>query len=318
MLQNELFYSYVDESDKEFMAIESAYDIDMAKSFLAIEYADRLYDIKCMQCDLKVLNESGTYDDLDALYEAAGKENGDRKQNIFKTIFEKIVKFLNDVWTSVKNLFTKNTEEELKKAADSGKIKGIQMKDPNKIISIVSGVMKKIGGFLKPGVTVTNEDGEKSISIVKSAITAIEGVGVVAIGAKAIPAIMDKLGKAKDSIALPCNGLIERPGLGDGWRGLANAVSDLSKELGKCMKDTASAVFNALKNVGSDIKQSASNLKDAAISKVKGAASKGEDYYYPATTESADDDDLGLDDEFLESEELSTTCDDILAIIDAM
>ena len=83
-MQNELFYSYIDDNDKEFMAIEAAADIEMQKSLLALEYADRLYDIKLRQAELKVLNESGTFEDLDALYEAAGKENSERKDGARK------------------------------------------------------------------------------------------------------------------------------------------------------------------------------------------------------------------------------------------
>ena len=187
MMQNELFYSYIDDSDKELMAIEAAADIEINKSLLALEYADRLYDIKLMQADLKVLNESGTFEDLDMLYEAAGKENADRKEGIVKTIWNKILKFLGDMRDAIGRLISKNKMNELKNAEGNTSVK-----DPNKVLSAVKNAVSSVGKFLKPGVTVTNDDGEKVVSITKTLVTTIEGIGVTAIAIKTIPGLFLK------------------------------------------------------------------------------------------------------------------------------
>lgn len=309
-MQNELFYSYIDDNDKEFMAIEAAADIEMQKSLLALEYADRLYDIKLRQAELKVLNESGTFEDLDALYEAAGKENSERKDGIIKTIWNKISKFISDIKTAIVNLVTKKKVDDFTDAANSGKLGNINLpKDPNKIMDAVKSALSKVSRFLRPGITVTKEDGEKVFSIGKTLITTIEGIGAVTIGAIAIPKLWVKLQGMGNDIQKKCEELKNNPPLGEG-----------AAAIGNFFQSCADKVLGSLKSLGGIISAGADKVKggvEKAAGAVKNVAgkigSKGNSEEEVATEESVDDFD-GI----IESTEFEESCDDIINSINAI
>lgn len=321
MMQNELFYSYIDDSDKELMAIEAAADIEINKSLLALEYADRLYDIKLMQADLKVLNESGTFEDLDMLYEAAGKENADRKEGIVKSIWNKVLKFLNDMKTAVGNLFTKKKMSDLEKVDGNTKIK-----DPNKVLSTVKNAVSSVGRFLKPGVTVTNEDGEKVVSITKTLVTTIEGIGLTTIAVKTVPGLVVKAQSFGNDLIKKVEDIKNNPPKGNGINALvqffktcADKVSEIVKSIWKAIsgffkKDKAEAVSGEVIDANgnpADIQRRITGSKQKALPD-KGTLS-GSPLRRPVqVAESADD--MGI----LESDELEESCDDIMNSIDAI
>lgn len=320
MMQNELFYSYIDDSDKEFMAIEAAADIEIQKSILALEYADRLYDIKLKQAELKVLNESGTFEDLDTLYEAAGQENSERKEGILKTIWNKLLKFLTDIRTSIGNLFTKDKMKALETADGSS-----QIKDPNKILSTIKNAVTSAGKYLRPGVTVTNEDGEKVFSIGKSMITAIEGIGLVAFSIKGIPALYIKAKSLGDTLIKKCQELKDKPPLGDGVKALTQffkSCSDKISELLKSLWNAASGFFKKSKKGENAEGGSAGSAGTDAIEGPTGGPARltdkgaftGSRLKQPKKVQESVNDDLGI----LESAELEESCDDIINTIDAI
>ena len=295
MMQNELFYSYIDDSDKELMAIEAAADIEINKSLLALEYADRLYDIKLMQADLKVLNESGTFEDLDMLYEAAGKENADRKEGIVKTIWNKILKFLGDMRDAIGRLISKNKMNELKNAEGNTSVK-----DPNKVLSAVKNAVSSVGKFLKPGVTVTNDDGEKVVSITKTLVTTIEGIGVTAIAIKTIPGLFLKAQSFGGDLMKKVQAIKDNPPMGDGINSLVQFFKTCADKVFEVAKSIVSSIKGAAKNTASTV----SSAVDAAKAKVTGKQSG------PDTTNES----VGI----VESEELEEACDDIINNIDAI
>lgn len=295
MMQNELFYSYIDDSDKELMAIEAAADIEINKSLLALEYADRLYDIKLMQADLKVLNESGTFEDLDMLYEAAGKENADRKEGIVKTIWNKILKFLGDMRDAIGRLISKNKMNELKNAEGNTSVK-----DPNKVLSAVKNAVSSVGKFLKPGVTVTNDDGEKVVSITKTLVTTIEGIGVTAIAIKTIPGLFLKAQSFGGDLMKKVQAIKDNPPMGDGINSLVQFFKTCADKVFEVAKSIVSSTKGAAKNAASTV----SSAVDAAKAKVTGKQSG------PDTTNES----VGI----VESEELEEACDDIINNIDAI
>lgn len=295
MMQNELFYSYIDDSDKELMAIEAAADIEINKSLLALEYADRLYDIKLMQADLKVLNESGTFEDLDMLYEAAGKENADRKEGIVKTIWNKILKFLGDMRDAIGRLISKNKMNELKNAEGNTSVK-----DPNKVLSAVKNAVSSVGKFLKPGVTVTNDDGEKVVSITKTLVTTIEGIGVTAIAIKTIPGLFLKAQSFGGDLMKKVQAIKDNPPMGDGINSLVQFFKTCADKVFEVAKSIVSSIKGVAKNAASTV----SSAVDAAKAKVTGKQSG------PDTTNES----VGI----VESEELEEACDDIINNIDAI
>ncbi len=85
---------------------------------LAMEESFREYEHNLEESQLKVLSESGTYDDLSYLYEAAGNGMIEKLKNIIKKIKDSIIKGVTKMRDAVKSFFAKsNAEKALKDAA---------------------------------------------------------------------------------------------------------------------------------------------------------------------------------------------------------
>ena len=199
MLQNELFFSYVDESDKDILALEKELDIEFAKATMALEYVDRMYEINTMKSDLRVLTENGTYDDINFLYEEAQKEASGSKKGIIATLIEKIQNFLHNLSNMFTKKFGDKAEEQVTDAAKSGALGSIQLpKDPNKVLDAIGTALKNVGNFLKPGFHVTDEAGEKVLSIRKTLVTSLEAIGAVTIAGTQVPKLLSRFNSVKD------------------------------------------------------------------------------------------------------------------------
>lgn len=321
MLQNELFFSYVDESDKDILALEKELDIEFAKASMALEYVDRMYEINTMKSDLRVLTENGTYDDINFLYEEAQKEANGSKKGIIATLIEKIQNFLHNLSNMFTKKFGDKAEEQIKEAADSGKLGSLQIpKDPNKVLDAISNALTSVGNFLKPGFHVTNESGEKVLSVKKTLITTIEAIGAATIAGLNVPKLIDKFKKTQDDASK----LSE-----DAKKAVENADESKLDFLRKCVEVVQSIVkyiAEHLNSLGSMAFSKISGTAKAVVDKVTGGNKNKSEENKPAqktdnrqyaqpddnpTAESADDnDDVTVDDTVYES------CDEIIDLID--
>ena len=321
MLQNELFFSYVDESDKDILALEKELDIEFAKASMALEYVDRMYEINTMKSDLRVLTENGTYDDINFLYEEAQKEADGSKKGIIATLIEKIQNFLHNLSNMFTKKFGDKAEEQIKEAANNGTLGSLQIpKDPNKVLDAVSNALSSVGNFLKPGFHVTNESGEKVLSVKKTLVTTVEAIGAVTIAGLNVPKLIDKFKKVQDDASK----LSE-----DAKKAVENAEESKLDFLHKCVEVIQSIVKYIAEHLNSLGKIAFSKITGAAkdaVNKVTGGnKNKSEEqkseqktdnrqYAQPddnPTAESADDDDdVTVDDTVYES------CHEIIDLID--
>lgn len=334
---NELFYSYVDDTEKEYMAMEAAFEIDMQKERLALEYADRLYDIKLMESNARVLNESGTYADIDSLYMEAAAENAKRKDNIFVRMFRKIKQAIADLLTKIANLFSSKKIDDFKKNTAAANIKEVPVKkDASKILDAIDKAFKTLGNLAVGAVTKKNDAGERVFSAEKTIRTAVEAAAVVG-AAKYIKtelveptikktqaqleftkktandwenyyqSMLDSghadskdVAKKMADEAVP-NKVASLLGFVNST--LTSVMSDMAGVVNK-YKDEAKDVVNAAKQAKADKKEEkriASELGDENAKLAMQSAKNG-------VTESAMD--------FMESEEYDQTCSDIEALID--
>ena len=306
MLKNELFYSYVDDFEKEFMSMESSFDIEMAKLQLACEYADRLYEIRLMESNAHVLNESGTYEDIAVLYEDAGKENVEKKDGIIKNIIRSISNFITGIFDKISKFFSKEKEVQLEEAEKSGRFNNIKLPNINTCISKLQDAVNTVDRFLKPAYTVTNEQGEQVFDAVQTAINAFSAIGIVQTSIKiyhkaysVVTGLMDTVKKKLDQLE---KGEIK----GEGAKKALTAVQSLVKVFSN-ISSAAVKVFNDIvaKFTGGKSDKNAEvqvEDKDAENStEEKSAETK-------KTEESVSD--------FLEDTELMEACDDILDMID--
>ena len=98
----DIFKSYLSEDERAVAIEESTYEIQMAKLNAMYEMVDKNLELNMLEAEAKVLTESGTYDDLDYLYEEANAEAVEKK----KGIIGKIVGVVKSIWQAITNAIT--------------------------------------------------------------------------------------------------------------------------------------------------------------------------------------------------------------------
>ena len=99
---SDIFKSYLSEDERAVAIEESTYEIQMAKLNAMYEMVDKNLELNMLEAEAKVLTESGTYDDLDYLYEEANAEAVEKK----KGIIGKIVGVVKSIWQAITNAIT--------------------------------------------------------------------------------------------------------------------------------------------------------------------------------------------------------------------
>lgn len=302
MLKNELFYSYIDECDKEAIAIESAFDIEMAKLDLAYEYADRLFDIKLMEADARVLNESGTYEDIDKLYAEAGAEAGAQKEGIIKKIIRTISEFIGNIFNAIGNFFNnKKNQQVLDEAEKSGKFKNIKLPNINVCMDKIQKAINTVDKYVKPAYTVTDENGEQVFDAVQTALSAIKAAGIthgsIEAGKKIIETIKGFVDWAKKKITSLESGEVKGSGAKKALEGLQLIMKQLNSAW--------TFVSNKFMDIISKFTKKSDDVAEEVPAEEETPAEPAE-----KTEESADD--------FIADQELMETCSDILELIDSL
>lgn len=311
MLQNELFFSYVDESDKDILALEKELDIEFAKANMALEYVDRMYEINTMKSDLRVLTENGTYDDINFLYEEAQKEADGSKKGIIATLIEKIQNFLHNLSNMFTKKFGDKAEEEVTDAAKNGSLGSVQLpKDPSKVLDAIGTALNNVGNFLKPGFHVTDESGEKVLSIRKTLVTSLEAIGVATIAGTQVPNLLSRFNKVKDEAekltenAKAVISTSEEKKLNFVEKCLG-VLSDIVKFIGEHFSAIMKTCFGKLKGLGNKNKGA-----ENAPEEKKDTRQYAQPDDNPTAESTDDDDDVTVDDTVYES------CDEIIDLID--
>lgn len=135
--------------------------IDLKKSFTMFEMVEMKEYTMCMEAECKVYVESGTYEDLEYLYNEAVESTSDQKKNILDKIFKVVSEITKKIFGKVKEaLGFKNIGEKI-------------IKFPKKLAGFTKDVLKKILNMFKalPKRSITK----------KSALVAL-GAGIAGIG----------------------------------------------------------------------------------------------------------------------------------------
>lgn len=317
------FYDYLSDTDKEFMAIESAHNIDMEKQMLAYEYASKIYDIKVMQSDLKVLTESGTYDDIEFLYSEAGKEAEEKKQNIIVRMIEGVKNLISKLITAISNIFKGKKKQEVDAAvAKAGNIKGV--KDPGKTQGIISKAIQDINRLIRPGSEITVDTANRVSKIVKGA-----GAGLVAVGVGTFTAVKVNKGREEGESALHAltrmmKEFVSRPPKGEGAPTAVKSIGELANHVASSTKEHGAKVWGVISGLFSkkgkngaeqpegdaaETEPTEANDQAAETPAAEPNTGGGKEQQPEAAKESTDDviDEEGM----MESEELSQTMDEL-------
>lgn len=320
---NELFYSYVTETEKDYMALEAAFEIEMEKEQLALEYADRLYEIKLMESNARVLNESGTYEDIDTLYAEAAAESNARKENIFKRVFAKIKKMASDLIEKIQSFFTKENMDQAKQNAKAQGVDEIEVtRDPKAILEAIKSAFKKLGNMSISLVT-KDVDGKRVFSVEKTLRTAIEAACAAAVVKKVKVDVVDKwIAELKKQIAFIKTTAtawedINASLLGVGYDKKA-AKKESDAQIGTGVVNKVSAILGfMLTTLSSTVGELQSKMnafttrRDTYKSMKKAGVPNPKEMAAQTLGESAYDD---MD--FMESSEYEQTCEEIAGMID--
>ena len=146
------------EAYEEMLESEKQLNIAITKADIFTEASYKNLEINRQEADLKVLTESGTYDDLNYLYEAASEGFVNKVKKAVEKIADSLLEFIDKIVTKVKSVFgtdrAKKTLDAVEKAANGNskvKNKKITIKDGSKaekeIQKEIDGLRGKLSRF---------------------------------------------------------------------------------------------------------------------------------------------------------------------------
>ena len=186
---SDIFKSYLSEEERAIAIEESKYEIQMAKLNAMYEMVDKNLELNMLEAEAKVLTESGTYDDLDYLYEEANKEAAEKKEGIISKIIGAVKQIWQAITNTITNFFSKNKDVKDEAEVDEndekrmnalnavwGKIKQLLNFVRNNGGKIAIGVAA-LGGVILAGFELFGKEGKKikkPSSVVKGWIQSIK------------------------------------------------------------------------------------------------------------------------------------------------
>lgn len=157
--------------------------IDLQKSFTMFEMVEMKEYMMCMEAECKVYVESGTYEDLEYLYNEAVESTSDQKKNILDKIFKTVSEITKKIFSKVKEaLGFKNIGEKI-------------IKFPKKLAGFTKDVLKKILDMFKalPKKSITKKSALVALG------TGIAGIGVYVKSVQAKKQLQDQINKINDA-----------------------------------------------------------------------------------------------------------------------
>ena len=163
------------------------FDLNAMKINAYCERAFREYEINMKESDYKVLTESGTEDDLDYLYEAAGESLGEKIKRATIKVIENLKKFAASIGNRIKEFFTgnqKNIDRAAKRFSNSprgrnAKVKVLNKKKADSIFKQTEAKLKKAAVAAKHG----RADENTFKKIMADHKKAVAGIGTIMISA---------------------------------------------------------------------------------------------------------------------------------------
>lgn len=328
MMNNELMYGYANDVDRDFMAMEMAVDIELDKVGMAMEMADRKYELAVKQSDLKVLTESGTYEDISTLYEVAAEENKEKKEGILSKAVNAIISFIQGIINKIKSLFGAKQQKAIKESnVETVSLPG----NPEEHIKGLKGKLNELATFLKPGFHATDADGNKVVSLRKTIVTGLEAIGAgtaIAFGVKKLMRVFkgytdvenqsnELMVQAQNQLSIvvddtqrkvfndAINGVKDvAASAKSGWQTVFKKAASVITGFGGAVAGTVKGVFGGKKGN----KKADSNAKSDAPEKNRDGTSRSEYREMDSMDESAMDE--------FDTQSLLESCEDIIDLFD--
>ena len=168
-----IYNAYLSDEERLYAVENAREDLQFARYAVMLDMIDQKLDLNKKAAELKVLEESGTYDDLEYLYTEAENEAKQEKTGIIQSIVNAIKTVLNSIANAIKKFTgSKRDPNELIE------VNSAEWDNSNKLIS---GWNKVTGALNKPD----DENGSK-ISTVIAAVSGLLGTIGVAEGANIV------------------------------------------------------------------------------------------------------------------------------------
>lgn len=320
---------YCNESEKEEVLLESATDVAMDRGVFLFESVIKKKEINMKEAELKVMEESGAYEDLEVLYEAAAEEATKMKKNVLLKMIDAIKAFIDSIATKIKSVFTKQVIEDAKKAAATAPDIEVS-EDPKTVFAKLKGKIEGIfNAITHPGASLKSyqewydkKEAEYEASGVKARNnkTAKKATIILSAAALAAPYVIQNIPKMLEAA---------KKSVGDGKSDDSEAATKIKhlqsacKEMVAFANDMIGHSVNVAKSGATSIKDTAVNaatsVKNTAVNTAKGIK---DTVTGKAVKESVDDDiedsifGVNLDDDaFTESVDMA---DDVTFIEDLM
>lgn len=100
-----IYNEYLTGAERELAIEASTFDVEISRLFTMLEMVDLQYDQMVKDAELKVLTESGTYDDLTYLITEAEAEVGTQKKGIFSQIISAIGQLFASIGKKLREIF---------------------------------------------------------------------------------------------------------------------------------------------------------------------------------------------------------------------
>ena len=226
------------EAYEEMLESEKQLNIAITKADIFTEASYKNLEINRQEADLKVLTESGTYDDLNYLYEAASEGFVNKVKKAVEKIADSLVEFIDKIVTKVKAVFgterAKKTLDAVEKAANSNsKIK-------NKKITIKDGAKAE-------------KEIQKEIDGLRRKLSRVKAGRVSKADIKSVDETVSRINKKKVAI-ITATAVIT---VGAGIALLRKLISETDSNNGAAIKDA--------KNIASQIKMEGVDTSDEAV-----------------------------------------------------
>lgn len=264
------------------MSIYNAYltgeerELAVQEAVINNEYAKycTLFEMVCLQqeqmerdAELKVFSESGTYDDLAYLIEAAAEEVAEKKDGIIKKIIGAIGSLINTVINKVKSFFGKGLDDnaEIEVSEDAVKKHGLIAKAKSEISAGVANVKsgkygEAIGNFTKGVLPI--------LGIGAGATAAAVGAGVLI--KKKVSEVKQMQQEESDQCSLlktALDAIESKLGVIKDFKIVQSALTEIKKVvdfINTNINNFGKAVTKAAGDVANAAKETAGNLKGKA------------------------------------------------------
>lgn len=334
---------YMTESEKDLYLFEKEHDLLMKRYNFLFESISAKANLQMEEAELKVMQESGDYDDLDMLYEASAAETGEKKQGIISQMIQAISKFIAGIFEKISKIFTKKDEEAYK--ANLKNMPNAQMDvNPKTLLAKLQKRFNMVVNKIKhPGIIKKNDDGSTTVDAKTGGVVITVGAGAILAAyfggkklLKEVKGFLDQKAELKEMKNTAGAGSSDD--LMEAYKNYYDEVNEISKEasglLNRCVGEmrrglntVKGAATTAIKTGIETGKKGASNVvndvKNATIKAGKDAIKNGSSMNKVDQDEFAEEStsifglELG-DDAFMENADYAEDLDEILSIMKNM